>query len=781
MPHITFEDLTFEGMYTFSEPTYVPLKDQGLVLIGGEVYNSRGELIGANGAGKTTIPDALSHVLYETTGSGIKKNGLRNWFKPRDFKADLNFKRDSTQIRVQQGFPVKGSSYTKLWVDGSDQYSDYDKTYLAQRISTMSGMTSDQFFGTCYFSQAYTHAILKGSKAQRTKWLINLFGLNIYDEILEALWEYKSALEEDAIRAQMLEVQKEKALNELMGMGDPVALQELLDEVSAEIQTLTQEARKAQAEANALSVEYKVAEKQRATLGEVGLNTVSEAVKALKSSETIQGFLQKDLDEKSHTLAKLSAEQDLKRKRQKVEDQLNALPEVSVADPEGISDELRELKASRTLLAELKSIEAIPKGLKGKVSAMKMMEASVHTSISSLDGQLTPLNQFLGSLEGNPSECPLCSSHVEGNLEDQISAKVSDLLKKKAAYEENLKTITQTLNQLSPQVELSVRRETLEETLREAPTLDAVNSQIREAEAALEAARSSVQAAKERERLQAQLSVLPVVEGTGLDITTVSGEVDTLKHNLQGIRSKIAKLSSIDTREVGDVSLQEIQALETTFSSKTAACDEKRQRLRDIEQSLDRISMMSQSLTDFDELGEILEMSLENSTATDLAIEVIKELKVTHLVKASQALTDSLYGPLQIFYPNRSFEVEVSGSLQMELKLSSKKSVQHITKSLSGGEGQKLNLALMAGLMKASTATTTNLAIFDEPLRWLDEQTKEAFFFWLDSLRGGDSGLDTILMITHDTDVKAKSWDQQWTVKNTLDSKNRGSSVLIRN
>jgi DNA repair exonuclease SbcCD ATPase subunit len=80
-------------------------------------------------------------------------------------------------------------------------------------------------------------------------------------------------------------------------------------------------------------------------------------------------------------------------------------------------------------------------------------------------------------------------------------------------------------------------------------------------------------------------------------------------------------------------------------------------------------------------------------------------------------------------------------------------------KGPSPGQRAKLGLALLFALRDMYATNTCNLLILDEPLWKIDEETRPAFLDLLQEIR---QRVETLVITTHEAEIKGHSWDHRW-------------------
>lgn len=114
---IRFKQLAIQGFRSFKRDTVLSLEPYptGLYLISGE--NRIEPELGANGAGKSSIWDALTWVLYGKTARGLRAKAVANWDEEDLCSVCLEFERDGTEYAVTRSWNPNALS---LQVEGQE-------------------------------------------------------------------------------------------------------------------------------------------------------------------------------------------------------------------------------------------------------------------------------------------------------------------------------------------------------------------------------------------------------------------------------------------------------------------------------------------------------------------------------------------------------------------------------------------------------------------------------------------------------------------------------------
>ena len=170
---ITLGKLKFSNCFSYGEDNEIDLAKESLT-----------QLIGKNGAGKTSIPIILQEVLYGKNIKSIKKQDIEN----RDtgikgYKINLTFykNKDIYEIDLQR----KSSIKLKLFKNGED-ISSHTSVNTYKQIAKIVGIDDFKVFSQLiYQSSTDSLEFLTATDTNRKKFLITLLQLEKYLELHE--------------------------------------------------------------------------------------------------------------------------------------------------------------------------------------------------------------------------------------------------------------------------------------------------------------------------------------------------------------------------------------------------------------------------------------------------------------------------------------------------------------------------------------------------------------------------------------------------------------------
>jgi len=223
-----FLELTMRNFRSYgNNVTTVKLDFDKPTLIVGKNYDSIVDgQVDSNGAGKTTILDAISVCCYDKTISGIVKGDMINYINGKNMEISLTFEKNGTFYKIVRFRANKalGGDGVKLYVNNTQEFTeDNDKTKDSivntnKEIESIIGIPFEIFSRIVIFSASYepflnlpfSHA----SKENQKDVFEELFGLTELSRKAESLKEIisssKKKMEDIKKKNEMLSQERER-------------------------------------------------------------------------------------------------------------------------------------------------------------------------------------------------------------------------------------------------------------------------------------------------------------------------------------------------------------------------------------------------------------------------------------------------------------------------------------------------------------------------------------------------------------------------------------------
>lgn len=169
---IFIKSLKWSNWFSYGLDNFIDFDDSTLI-----------QIMGLNGAGKTSIPLIIEEVLYGKNSKGIKKQSLPNrYLDDVTLYAELVFNKDFDKYIVT--LTRKSTLKLKLEKNGID-ISAHTSTNTYKIIQDILGMDFKTFTQLIYQSSKSNLEFLTATDTNRKKFLISLFNLDKYIKIHE--------------------------------------------------------------------------------------------------------------------------------------------------------------------------------------------------------------------------------------------------------------------------------------------------------------------------------------------------------------------------------------------------------------------------------------------------------------------------------------------------------------------------------------------------------------------------------------------------------------------
>ncbi|MCS6784999.1 MAG: AAA family ATPase, partial [Candidatus Caldarchaeum sp.] len=313
-------------------------------------------IVGQNGAGKTTILDAITYSLFKEHGRGVEENLIRRG-------------RDKAKVRVR--FTVRGRKYEVEWTiqrgkTSAGSLRDIEKQMplvmpgmgektLVPAVERVVGLDSKIFMNAIYVRQGQIAKLLEDRPAERKKTIAHLLGIDELEKLWEALKEPIALLRKDLDiygakleRISTLQTQlSEKTATLNRNLRDLEALASEIETLSEEAQNLEQaledfeQKRKRDEEINKEIITLESRLENRKTEKKALDDRIQELEAAYRDLEAHRAnyieYLKLENIHKTHTAMLLELEKQLEKKKE-----VKALMERKKVEAESISKQVTE-------------------------------------------------------------------------------------------------------------------------------------------------------------------------------------------------------------------------------------------------------------------------------------------------------------------------------------------------------------------------------------------------------------------------------------------------------
>ena len=185
---ITLKKLAWDNCFSYGEGNVLNLSDSTVT-----------QLVGTNGAGKSSIPLILEEVLFNKNSKGIKKADIANRIHNKGYNITLDFdvNADSYKIDVVRRASIK----CKLYKNGED-ISSHTATNTYKTVEEILGLDFKTFTQIVYQNTNTSLQFLTATDTNRKKFLIDLLQLEKYVKYFEIFKENSRILSGDVSHIQ---------------------------------------------------------------------------------------------------------------------------------------------------------------------------------------------------------------------------------------------------------------------------------------------------------------------------------------------------------------------------------------------------------------------------------------------------------------------------------------------------------------------------------------------------------------------------------------------------
>jgi len=206
------------GLFSFGRSENIDLQQRGLVNLLGENEDTGGD---SNGAGKSSVFNALCEILYGENPTGVSGNGVVNQVWKYGFAGRVEFVSwEGIYYRVtycrdwkdpemyptdnDNGTVYKGTElFLDKFVDGSWRDSRGSKMSQTRQILINAlGVSYERFVATSYLSHRVGSRFLRGTNKERVGILTGVTGIEEWDQVLSRCRSEKSNLQSTVQAAQ---------------------------------------------------------------------------------------------------------------------------------------------------------------------------------------------------------------------------------------------------------------------------------------------------------------------------------------------------------------------------------------------------------------------------------------------------------------------------------------------------------------------------------------------------------------------------------------------------
>ena len=169
---ITLKKLQWDNCFSYGNNNSIDLNDTTLT-----------QLVGKNGAGKSSIPLILEEVLFNKNSKGIKKADIQNREYNKGYNITLDFSVEDNKYRIEVK-RSRGTIKVKLFENNLD-ISSHTATNTYKTVEEILGLDFKTFSQLVYQNTTASLQFLTATDANRKKFLVDLFGVDEYTKFYE--------------------------------------------------------------------------------------------------------------------------------------------------------------------------------------------------------------------------------------------------------------------------------------------------------------------------------------------------------------------------------------------------------------------------------------------------------------------------------------------------------------------------------------------------------------------------------------------------------------------
>jgi DNA repair exonuclease SbcCD ATPase subunit len=389
--------LSIEGLFSYQEKSSLWLDKPGLILVDGEVDNDNDS---SNGAGKTSIIDAICLCLFKCTTRGTENDDVVNDEMDSGWAA-LTFiaGQESYQAQYERDKKLRKTIW-KIYHNQEGRLIDISGRGQAETreiIQSIIGVDYNTFSNSVLFGQGLVSLFLaKGEgDASRKRLFTQILDLDVLDG---ALQETRDSIKEIEKRQTALE-QERKTLEDKIGLEPAIKMEHGV--IQAQIGSINKQIASINENIKALEKVAALLEKQTSIADKVV--AAEEAVKDIEERESAE--------ETSRSQRQANCDQEIKT----AECQLEEIEKGS-ADLEGVEELLNKVeegeKAKITFEAKSRELNHTVAVAKSEIKQKRKTIADIKEMESQLD-----------NCDGKDN-CPYCGQSLDDDSRKRVHQKV---------------------------------------------------------------------------------------------------------------------------------------------------------------------------------------------------------------------------------------------------------------------------------------------------------------------------------------------------------------------
>jgi exonuclease SbcC len=738
-------------------------------------------IIGGNGAGKTSILDAISFALFKETPDRVTVDELIR-LSAKSGEVSLSFHSKGRKYRVRRLRTAKRGAESYFYQLGGEMETLIvsGERDVTSEIEATLGINGELFTSAVYIKQGEIDRLLSSDPGIRKRHIGKLIGTedmeNVHKNFLEIIRAYDKKVSALSRIPAELEMAREQAEKEKQDLAELVHKHE---EVEAEI------------------------EKKNKTAEEAGkkiveLEGLEEGLKEVERSALELKYIEKEVNRILEYETELNATEEKSGRAERVEKLMEELKKeisylevagdrlsMAKADRDGFTSKKAALKkeldegfSKATTLLDLqivdssilqKKIDDALKCLKVELGNAREGKEKAARELGEKNAALSAVKKAIVELKEAEGTCPVCGSELTQRHKKELNTQYSAETKR---LSKNIERISQEFEEREKESSaLESRRESISvikpEVLKEkeARAADAearISELDRETKAAKDALDRLSPLLERQKSLEDELAKLApfkkrYIEARGF-LRKSLPQKEELAAKVGGIRKIVSDKKVEVDRKVSEFGIEgaslpevlksrraerkELQeglgVLERKSASQGATIDWKKKRLNELKEEIGRKGALTLELKNLTRFKAVLE-KIRRIFHKDVLQRQLR-LKARPLI---EEYTRDVFGRFNLPYSDVTLTDDFS------LKVHGEGGEESID-MLSGGERIAAALALRVGLSRALSGPVMELIILDEPTIHLDAQRRRELVEVIRKL----AIIPQTIVVTHDKEFE---------------------------
>lgn len=411
---------------------------------------------GLNGAGKSSLLDAITWCLWGTSRAGDSADPLVHTGEEQ-MQIEFSFELDSHTYTVKRLRNKKGGGSTslELWSNSHNLTEGTIKATQEKIINTLH-LSFETFTNSAFLRQGHADEFTTKGPTDRKRILADILGLSHYDELEEKAKEKTKEIQTKLtlLDYQLLEIEAELSQKE---------------EREQSLTKIEEEGRQTQKELRDKETEIKVIEEKK--------KEIEKKIDSLRESQERFNALKKELEDLKAQISlkeiSLKEYQEVLSRKREIEENYNNLKK--------LEGEKKVLEVKRSELIKVKDeLVGVQKQLVERENKRTEAISKVELQIKELQTQNNEQGEKIKLLQDKKDICPTCGQPIRLEINKELIAKSEKLVKENS---QKIKKLAQTIEKyqsavLPEESQAKVKQAEVTALEEETKNWDEINSQI---------------------------------------------------------------------------------------------------------------------------------------------------------------------------------------------------------------------------------------------------------------------------------------------------------------